>query len=252
LATPNFNHCEPNQIFPEWIQGKDFKPSTEPMDVKCILFDLDGTLFDTADAIRRAVEETKTAFNLTIDVDQVINESLNVLEGRKSKLNFLIIAFHFHFFSWKNPFRIFRIKQFFEDRFITYTREGILFPGVAEALRALSRYRLAVVTSRERMWAENALQKHELLSYFEVMVTTDDVEKDKPHPAPLQKAVSLMQVDPCECLYVGDLPSDIRAGKRTGVHTAAILTGLSPRDRLAEEHPDYIFENLEDLIHTLQ
>jgi HAD superfamily hydrolase (TIGR01509 family) len=219
--------------------------------VKCILFDLDGTIFDTADAIRRAVEETKAAFDLTFDVDQVINESLNVLEGRKSKFNFLIIAFHFNFFSWKHPFRIYHIKQFYEKRFTTYTREGILLPAVKECIHALTDYRLAVVTSRDRIWAETSLQNHGLLHCFEVMVTTDDVQKDKPHPAPLQKAVSLLAVDPEECLYVGDLPSDIRAGKRTGVHTAAVLTGLSPRDRLEEEHPDYIFENLSQLVDTI-
>jgi pyrophosphatase PpaX len=232
------------------LHDKGFKPTIKPIHVKCILFDLDGTIFDTADAIRRAVKETKVAFNLTIDVDHVINESLNVLEGRKSKLNFLIIAFHFNFFSWKNPLRIFHIKQFFENRFHAYTRKGTLFPGVVQSLHALSDYRLAVVTSRERTWAEDSLREHGLLQHFEVMVTRDDVEKDKPHPAPLQKALALLQVDPPDCLYVGDLPSDIRAGKRTGVKTAAILTGLSPRSRLEKEHPDYIFENLEELVDT--
>ncbi|MBU7032806.1 MAG: HAD family hydrolase [Theionarchaea archaeon] len=232
------------------MHDKGFKSTTEPLHVKCILFDLDGTIFDTADAIRRAVEETKVAFNLTIDVDHVINESLNVLEGRKSKLNFLIIAFHFNFFSWKDPLRIFQIKQFFEDRFRAYTREGVLFPGVIDCLHGLSAYRLAVVTSRERAWAEDSLRKHDLLHLFEVMITTDDVKKDKPHPAPLQRALTLLKVDPSDCLYVGDLPSDIRAGKRTGVRTAAILTGLSPRSRLEKEHPDYIFEDLEELMET--
>lgn len=220
----------------------------EPVAVKCIILDLDGTLIDTADAIRRAVRETADEFQLPIHVDRVISETLNVLEGRKSRLNFLIIAFHFKFFSWKNPLRIFRIKKFYEERFSAYTGETTLVSGVKESLERLTTCRLAVVTARGREWTDACLKRHGISEYFEVVVTTDDVKKEKPDPASLIKAVTLLEVDPDECLYVGDLPSDIRAGKRAGVQTAAVLTGLSSRETLEKEEPDYVFENLEELV----
>ncbi|MBU6997247.1 MAG: HAD family hydrolase [Theionarchaea archaeon] len=215
--------------------------------MKCILFDVDGTLFDSAEAIRKAVRETKKEFDLDIDVDLVISETLNMLGGRKSRFNFLIIAFHYGFLSWKSPLRILRIKDYFEKRFTQYTEENILLPGVREALEALRDFRLAVVTARGRKWTEESLKKEDISEYFEVVVTTDEVAREKPDPASINMAVDLMGVDPGECLYVGDLPSDIRAGKGAGVRTAGVLSGLSSRTRLEEENPDYIFEDLKDL-----
>lgn len=216
--------------------------------VKCVLFDLDGTLSDTAEAIKKAVQETKDTFQLRIQVDDVISETLNILEGRKSRLNFLIIASHFGFLSWNHPLRIFKIKRFYEERFSTYTQKSKPLPGVREALEQLSAFQLAIVTARGKGWTHTFLQNHELAKYFEVVVTTDDVKKEKPHPASIIEAVTLLKADPADCLYVGDLPSDIRAGKRAGVRTAAVLTGLSSKERLEKEEPDFICEDLTELV----
>ncbi|MBU7030411.1 MAG: HAD family hydrolase [Theionarchaea archaeon] len=216
--------------------------------MKCILLDLDGTLIDTAAAIRRAVQETADEFQLPIDVDHIISETLNILEGRKSRLNFLIIASHFNFLSLRHPLRIFEIKKFYEERFSAYTQETELLPGVKESLERLKGFRLAIVTARGKEWTEASLEKHGICEYFEVVVTTDDVKKEKPDPASIMKALTLLGVDPHQCLYVGDLPSDMRAGKRAGVKTAAVLTGLSSRETLEKEEPDYIFKNLKELV----
>ena len=207
---------------------------------------MDGVLVDTADAIRKAVQETKDAFGLPIDVDFVISETLNILEGRKSRFNFLFIAFHFGFLSFRHPFRVFKIKKFYEERFKSYTRQDTMFPGVEEALEMLSQFRLAIVTSRGREWTEASLREHKISPYFEVIVTADDVKKNKPDPGPILKAVVLLRVSPEDCLYVGDLPSDIRAGKRAGVKTVAVLTGLTSRERLKREKPDFMYENLQE------
>jgi HAD superfamily hydrolase (TIGR01509 family) len=215
--------------------------------VKCLLFDLDGTLFDTTEAIKRAVEETAVEFHLTIDVDHVISETLNMLGGRKSRLNFLIIAFHYGFFSWNHPLRIFRIKKFYEERFTLYTKKSELLPGIKAVLKTFGNFRLAVVTAREREWTEISLREQGITGYFDVVVTTDDVEKEKPDPASILKAIDLLKANPEDCLYIGDLPSDIRAGKRAGVKTAAVLTGLSSREKLEKESPDFIFETLREL-----
>jgi HAD superfamily hydrolase (TIGR01509 family) len=217
--------------------------------VECIIFDLDGTIIDTADAIRTAVEETKEKFQLNINVHQVITDTLNILNGRKSKLNFLRIAFHYNFLSWKNPLKIFKIKNFYQERFSEYTSNTSLVPGAFNALKILSdNFRLAVVTARTREWTEHVLHTHGIFSYFEVVVTTDEVKKEKPHPASLVTAVELLGTTPKECVYIGDLPSDIRAGKRAHVKTVGILTGLSSKDRLERESPDWIVESLDQLI----
>ncbi|MBU7016095.1 MAG: HAD-IA family hydrolase [Theionarchaea archaeon] len=212
--------------------------------MKCILLDMDGVLFDTAGAIRKAVQETRDAFDLAVQVDFVISETLNILEGRKSRLNFLIVAYHFGFLSLRHPLRVFKIKKFYEERFRAYTRQDTMLPGAKRALGMLERFRLAIVTSRGREWAEASLKEHGISPYFEVIVTTDDVKKDKPDPGPILKAVSLLKVAPQDCFYVGDLPSDIRAGKRAGVKTAAVLTGLASGERLTKEKPDFLYENL--------
>jgi pyrophosphatase PpaX len=83
---------------------------------------------------------------------------------------------------------------------------------------------------------------------MDVLVCADEVTNPKPHPEPVEKAVSLLRADPESTVYVGDSIHDMRSGRAAGVRTAAALWGPFGRAHLEDATPDYWLETPADLI----
>ena len=82
--------------------------------------------------------------------------------------------------------------------------------------------------------------------FFEVVVTADEVQNPKPHPEPVEKALS--KLDAAEALgrrtvFIGDSPHDIASGRGAGVRTAAVLWGPFDSDELSRAQPDFILDS---------
>lgn len=91
-------------------------------------------------------------------------------------------------------------------------------PGVAEVIMNLSRkYQLAVVTSRVGQNVFEAPQLTPMEKYFPTLVAYEDTPNHKPHPDPLLLAAKRLGFKPSECVYVGDMPSDIKAARAAGM-----------------------------------
>ena len=123
------------------------------------------------------------------------------------------------------------------------------YSGVHEmltALRAPGR-KFAVVTSKNRRAMDRGLRVCDLVEFFDVCVTTDDVDRYKPDPAPVVEALDRLSADASDAVFVGDSPHDIAAGHAAGVHTAAALWGPFERPSLAEQRPDFWLEHPRDL-----
>jgi Predicted phosphatases len=69
--------------------------------------------------------------------------------------------------------------------------------------------------------------------------------------AAIQKILAKENVDPQECCYVGDAPSDIRHGKKAGVKTAAFLSGYIPEDLLLKAEPDFTIRNFAEILQVI-
>lgn len=113
------------------------------------------------------------------------------------------------------------------------------YPGVDGALAALraAGARLAVVTSKTHALARRGLSRCGLDEYFGVLVGADDVQRHKPHPAPVLAALERLSAEPEDAVFIGDSPHDIEAGRAAGVRTAAALWGPFPRAALARAAP---------------
>src|SRR5258708_33354934 len=88
-------------------------------------------------------------------------------------------------------------------------------PGVLEALRSLkdSGKQLGVVTSKMRSGTVRGLRVCGFDGLFEVLVGADDVERHKPDPAPVLKALELLTADPASTVFIGDSPHDLASGR---------------------------------------
>lgn len=205
---------------------------------RAVLFDLDGTLLDSADLIITAFRETCQA-RLGMDVDRE-----DVLA------------------AWSLPIRH-RFRALVpghdeEDLARDYLRRYLrlhdtharLFPSVPHVLDALRArgYRLAVVTSKRRATTQAAVHAFGLARWFSVLVTDDDVAFPKPDPEPVRMAGRQLGIPLGETLMVGDSPLDIAAGLAAGALTAGALWGTMDAKALADAGPDHLLDRPEDLL----
>ena len=124
------------------------------------------------------------------------------------------------------------------------------FPGVrslVEAIRRSGRV-LGIVTSKKRRATHMGLARCDLpAEWFAAIVTADDVERYKPEPEPVLKALDLLGICGDEALFVGDSTHDMRCGRAAGVLTAAALWGPYTRAQLEPTEPDVWLEKPGDL-----
>lgn len=204
-----------------------------------VLFDLDGTLLDTIPHILASFRHaTKTVLGQTLP-DEVLIENVGVplpqqmrmLTPDEATAERLLAAYR-------------------EYNHATHDQMARLYDGTAEALEALSICGppLGVVTSKSAAMALRGLDLFGLTRFFAVVVTADDTERHKPDPDPVLHAATLLGADVSRCLYVGDSPHDIAAGKAAGALTAAAPWGVSSRKRLEEAAPDLLLDDLGEVV----
>ena len=141
------------------------------------------------------------------------------------------------------------VSDYYECYRTNVSSRGLVFPGITQLLGKIkgSGRRLAVFTGVEKNMMEYTLNPLKLVDFFEVRITADDIRKSKPDPEGINLALSRINADPKESMYVGDSPSDIIAGKRARVLTGAALWSPENRGNPTTEHPDYEFRSVQQL-----
>ncbi|HHT46416.1 MAG TPA: HAD-IA family hydrolase [Firmicutes bacterium] len=133
-----------------------------------------------------------------------------------------------------------------------YDQKINFFSGVADVLSRLqeSRVTMGVVTSSSYSNKMNIFKANGINPdrYFRSMITREDTTKHKPDPEPLLLCLERLQVTAKECLYVGDSPCDIIAGKKAGLSTVGVLTGAGTCSSLSRAGADHILSHIDELI----
>ena len=128
-----------------------------------------------------------------------------------------------------------------------------LVPGVPAMLRELAgRYPMAIVTTRSHSDTDSFLAQFELASYFGAVVTRGNTRRIKPHPGPIQRAADMLAVPVGQCLMVGDTTPDIVAARRAGAFAVAVLCGYGKRGELHRAGAHEIIEHTALLSTLLQ
>lgn len=209
--------------------------------VQAVLFDLDGTLFDTDDVwlegllsrlggtwrLRRPArsllawgERTGSRLltwldrlDLDDDVDRLAVRALHVVRPRRHQVG--------------------------AYRLVT---------GVAEMLEALTpRYPLAVVTTRSQRAAQAMLAGTALTRHFHAVAARDDTRYIKPHPDPVEQAAAWLGIPPANCLMVGDTTADVLSAKAAGAQAVGVLCGFGREKDLERAGADRIVPSTAEL-----
>lgn len=198
-------------------------------EVKAVLFDLDGTLIDSAPDLGAAADQMRTDRGLP----SLPYEHYRPMAGAGAR-GMLGVAFgmtpdHPDFPTMREEF-----FRNYERRMTVLTRA---FDGVPELLQALVAHGLAwgVVTNKQMRFTGPLTRAMPLFAEAGAVVGGDSTPHPKPHPEPLLEAARLMGLEPGHCLYVGDDERDIVAGRAAGMPTVAATYGYlgSRSDTLA-------------------
>lgn len=191
---------------------------------KVVLFDLDGTLIDSTDAIlesfHMAFEKQSFDFQGTNeDIKNEIGYPLDVMFGKlgveKQKVWDYVDSYKEHY------------RTISEEK--TYALENAI-----EAVKEASTFaRLGVVTTKTTLYSIPLLEKLGIYHYFEAMVGRQEVQNPKPHPEPIYKALEQLNIEAHDNIYmIGDTKLDLIAANEANISCVGVLCGYGIKSSL--------------------
>lgn len=187
--------------------------------VEAVLFDLDGTLIDSAPDLGAAVDKMRTARGLT----SLPLEHYRPMAGAGAR-GMLGLAFGM---APEHPDYEAMKEEFFVNYESCMTERTRIFDGVVSLIESLVAQGLpwGVVTNKSNRFTDPLTSAMPLFSTAGAIVSGNTTPHSKPHPEPLFEAARRMSVDPSRCVYVGDDERDIVAGLAAGMGTVAATYG---------------------------
>jgi phosphoglycolate phosphatase len=211
--------------------------------LSCVLFDLDGTLLDTAPDLIHCLNRALSMHGLaTVDPETVkpfisfgaaamINEGLKnaVHENLKSEI-------------------LLTMLDLYQANIAEHT---IFFEGMIETLNAIEAQGLkwGVVTNKRERFTKPLMIALDLDDRAACIISGDTTANSKPHPEPMLAACKEAGVNPRECVFIGDAAHDISAGKNVQMKTLAAVYGyLNPVDQPETWGADALVETPEQIL----
>ena len=197
------------------------------MKEKVILFDLDGTLIDSTDAIVGTFNYSfeKLGFDFQGSNDDIKNEIGYPLDIMYETLGVPKEKVQKFVDTYKQRYREISLEQ-------TY-----ILPDTIECLKLASSFaRLGIVTTKTTKYTIPILENMDILQYFEIIVGRQEVQNPKPHPEPILKAMEMMDVTNSnfDIYMIGDTKLDLISAKEAGIKGIGVLCGYGKREELKQ------------------
>lgn len=216
------------------------KPST-------VLFDLDGTLIDTAPDFIRCLNALRQQCGLAALPAEQIRRSVSNGARAMIEIGFGLTPDDGDYLE--------RHSAFLDLYEAGVAEETVLFPGIAELLDWLEQQEIpwGIVTNKPERFTAPLLAALALDSRCAAIICPDHVSQRKPHPESLLLACKQIGADPASGIYVGDHRRDIEAGHNAGMKTIAVRYGyIEHPEEVDQWQADLIAETVRDLTNLIQ
>ncbi len=211
------------------------------LNIKAVLFDLDGTLtqynLDYHLARVKVAEEINNLHLGRIDPNSglTINAMLNPFEGKMTEKDFAMLLL-----------RIYGVMEKYE---LEFAKSVEILPNVQTTLQTLkdNGLKTAIVTNNGRLAAKETITRFRINSLIDVLVTREDAFKGKPDGATVKEALTRLEVESGDAVFIGDSIVDIIAARNSNVVSVAIPSGPTSSSDLLEYAPDYMINSISEL-----
>jgi len=223
--------------------------------IKLIIFDVDGVIADVSQSYRVAIKKTAEFFLGKIldmkEVEEVKNQGGYNDDHDASEA---LIQKH------GGDFRKEVIIKKFQEYYLGRKLDGLLLKEKCllseAALKKLKKYKLAVFTGRNKFEAEFVLKRFKILSYFDELLTVENVANKKPAPEGLLKITSKLKIKPEEAVYVGDNIDDAKCAKEAHVNFIGVIPPgvdkVKAKDVLKGEGVEIVLNSANEIINVLK
>jgi 2-phosphoglycolate phosphatase len=193
--------------------------------VSAVLFDLDGTLLDTAPDLIYALNSGLAEAGLPMCPDEDIKPCIS--GGFPKMLEYVLAQHPAHTAAFEALLE--RARTLYQVRLAEETR---FFDGMERVLDALDARGLpwGIVTNKTRRYTEPLAEALHLTARAGCIISGDTTPEKKPHPLPLLEASRLLGLAPERCVFIGDAAKDMEAGRRAGMATLTALYGYIAAD----------------------
>lgn len=205
-------------------------------EVDLFIFDLDGTLADSKDDIKSAINhamkslgmKTLTDAEITEVVGNGITRLFNNMTGKSEEEKYETIRTYI---------------EYLESHLLDTTAP---FPGVIETLAGIAK-RKAVVTNKLEKMANRVVTALGMADHIDLIVGSDSTPKMKPDPAPIYLALEKLEAAPERTVMVGDTVDDVLSAKAAGVISCGVSYGFGRMEDLKDAGADIIIDSFSDL-----
>jgi phosphoglycolate phosphatase len=207
-----------------------------------IIFDLDGTLLDTARDVQKCSNIVLKQMGLrTLSLEDA---KLSIGPGADNFAKVTLGENNVHRF--KEFIR--KYRDIYQHECLEYTKP---FPGVLELLERLHDKHLLVATNKPTIYSNHILSELRILEYFDMVIGPGDVERPKPYPDMIELGIRRSAGAAESTVMVGDTDNDILAAQAAGVEVCAVAWGYGPLEILHKFNPNYIVNNANELYKVL-
>ncbi|MEE1072913.1 MAG: HAD family hydrolase [Cellulosilyticum sp.] len=209
--------------------------------IKLVIFDLDGTLLNSITDLGNACNVALKQFGYPLHDEQaykkfVGNGIYKLVERSLPK-------------EARNQENVLKVKAIFDAYYKAHSLDETRpYPGIELLLMKLKEKGIhcGVVTNKAHEYAVELTQKFFAATIEKTLGQREGIPT-KPHPQGVQEMMAYFQVEPSECLYIGDSNVDIQTAKAAGVTSIGVLWGFREAKELENEGANYLAENVKDL-----
>jgi phosphoglycolate phosphatase len=211
--------------------------------IKAILFDLDGTLFETAPELAEAVnlmlKDLEMAELKTNEIKRFIGRGAENLIKQSIEVS-----------SKKDPTPVFaKAEKLFAHHYSLISANSLMYEGVEKSIIDLKAkdFLLGCVTNKPAIYTEALMNHSRLGDFMDIIVSGDTTEKKKPDPLPILHALNQLNIEPKDAIMVGDSVVDIEAGFAAGTYIFTVPYGYQFGESIISDKVDYAMSNFSEL-----